>query len=87
VQRWYGLSTGEEAALFDRLELLRFVGLSAEMRRRTTRRSGGSGRRLSKAGLSEPLFAELQRQLVGMVGAVLDSIASLVSECGAPAAG
>jgi len=57
LQRWYGLSDRDGSGAVRPAELSAFCGLSAEMRRRTTRRSWRFREAVSKAGLSEPLFA------------------------------
>jgi len=83
LQRWYGLSDpAMEAALFDRMSFLRFAGLSAEDATPDHATIWRFREKLSKAGLAEPLFAELQRQLdarglVVKAGTLID--ASLVS--------
>lgn len=64
LQRWYGLSDpAMEAALFDRISFLRFVGLSAEDETPDHATIWRFREMVGKAGLMEPLFAELQRQL------------------------
>ena len=83
LQRWYGLSDpAMEAALFDRLSFLRFVGLSAEDETPDHTTIWRFREAVSKAGLGEVLFVELQRQLearelVVKSGTLID--ASLVS--------
>lgn len=83
LQRWYGLSDpAMEAALFDRLSFLRFVGLSAEDATPDHTTIWRFREAVSKAGLAERLFAELLRQLearglVMKAGTLID--ASLVS--------
>lgn len=64
LHRWYVLSDpAMEAALFDRISFLRFVGLSAEDETPDHATIWRFREMLGKAGLMEPLFAELQRQL------------------------
>ena len=64
LQRWYDLSDeGLEEALFDRLSFLRFCGLSLEDDVPDHSTFWRFRERLGQAGLVEPLFAELQRQL------------------------
>lgn len=64
LQRWYGLSDpGMEAALFDRISFLRFAGLSSEDETPDHTTIWRFREHLTKAGLMEPLFAELQAQL------------------------
>ena len=66
LQRWYDLSDEAlEAALFDRLSFLRFCGLSLEDDVPDHSTFWRFRERLGQAGLVEPLFAELQRQLAG----------------------
>jgi IS5 family transposase len=66
LQRWYGLSDeAMEEALFDRLSFLRFCGLSLDDDVPDHTTIWRFRERLTKAGLMEPLFAELQRQLEG----------------------
>lgn len=83
LQRWYGLSDpAMEAALFDRMSFLRFAGLSAADATPDHATIWRFREKVTKAGLTEPLFAELQRQLdaCGLVvkaGTLID--ASLVS--------
>lgn len=83
VQRWHGLSDpAMEAALFDRLSFLRFVGLSTEDETPDHTTIWRFREALGKAGLAASLFAELQRQLEhsGLVvkqGTLID--ASLIS--------
>lgn len=83
LQRWYNLSDpAMEAALFDRMSFLRFVGLSAEDETPDHTTIWRFREAVSKAGLIEPLFAELQRQLearglVVKTGTLID--ASLIS--------
>jgi len=64
LQRWYGLSDpAMEAALFDRISFLRFAGLSSEDETPDHATIWRFREKLGRAGLVEPLFAELQRQL------------------------
>jgi IS5 family transposase len=64
LQRWYGLSDpAMEAALFDRLSFQRFAGLSLEDETPDHSTIWRFRERLSKDGLIEGLFAELERQL------------------------
>ncbi|WP_322514909.1 IS5 family transposase [Rhodopseudomonas palustris] len=64
LQRWYGLSDpAMEAALFDRLSFQRFAGLSLDDETPDHSTIWRFRERLSKTGLIEQLFAELQRQL------------------------
>lgn len=64
LQRWYDLSDeGLEEALFDRLSFLRFCGLSLEDGVPDHSTFWRFRERLARAGLVDPLFAELQRQL------------------------
>ena len=83
LQRWYGLSDpAMEAALFDRLSFLRFVGLSTEDETPDHSTIWRFREALTRAGLVERLFGELQRQLDGRglvvkAGTLID--ASLVS--------
>lgn len=64
LQRWYGLSDpAMEAALFDRISFLRFVGLSLEDATPDHSTIWRFRERLTKDGLIERLFAELERQL------------------------
>ena len=64
LQRWYDLSDEAlEASLFDRLSFLRFCGLSLEDDVPDHSTIWRFREKLAKAGLVEPLFAELQRQL------------------------
>src|SRR6202034_1651509 len=64
LQRWYGLSDpAMEAALFDRLSFQRFAGLSLEDETPDHSTIWRFRERLSKDGLIEDLFAELERQL------------------------
>jgi transposase, IS5 family len=64
LQRWYDLSDEAlEASLSDRLSFLRFCGLSLEDDVPDHSTFWRFRERLGKAGLVEPLFAELQRQL------------------------
>jgi IS5 family transposase len=66
LQRWYGLSDPEmEAALFDRISFLRFVGLSAEDATPDHATIWRFRERLGVEGLAEKAFAELSRQLEG----------------------
>jgi IS5 family transposase len=66
LQRWYDLSDEAlEAALFDRLSFLRFCGLSLEDDVPDHSTIWRFRERLAQAGLVEPLFAEMQRQLEG----------------------
>ncbi len=82
LQRWYGLADeAMEAALFDRMSFLSFVGMSAEDETPDHTTIWRFRERLAKDGLIEPLFAELLRQLAerGLVvkaGTLID--ASLV---------
>jgi len=91
LQRWYGLSDpAMEAALFDRLSFLRFVGLSAEDETPDHTTIWRFREAVSRAGLGEVLFAELQRQLearglVVKTGTLID--ASLVSSAARPPRG
>lgn len=63
LQRWHGLSDpGMEAALFDRMSFLRFVGLSAEDETPDHVTIWRFRELLGKLQLIEPLFAELSRQ-------------------------
>jgi IS5 family transposase len=64
LQRWYDLSDeGLEAALFDRLSFQRFCGLSLDDDVPDHSTFWRFRERLGQAGLIEPLFAEMQRQL------------------------
>lgn len=64
LQRWYGLSDpAMEAALFDRLSFQRFAGLSLDDETPDHSTIWRFRERLTKMGLIEELFAELQRQL------------------------
>lgn len=64
LQRWYGLSDpAMEAALFDRMSFLRFAGLSLEDTTPDHSTIWRYRERLTKEGLIERLFAELERQL------------------------
>ena len=64
LQRWYGLSDpAMEAALFDRLSFQRFAGLSLEDETPDHSTIWRFRERLTKGGLIEGLFAELERQL------------------------
>ena len=64
LQRWYDLSDEAlEASLSDRLSFLRFCGLSLEDDVPDHSTFWRFRERLGQAGLVEPLFAELQRQL------------------------
>ncbi|XIA64677.1 IS5 family transposase [Bradyrhizobium sp. TZ2] len=64
LQRWYGLSDpAMEDALFDRLSFQRFAGLSLEDETPDHSTIWRFRERLTKDGLIESLFAELQRQL------------------------
>lgn len=66
LQRWYDLSDEAlEASLSDRLSFLRFCGLSLDDDVPDHSTFWRFRERLAKAGLVEPLFAELQRQLEG----------------------
>lgn len=66
LQRWYDLSDEAlEAALFDRLSFLRFCGLSLDDDVPDHSTIWRFRERLARAGLIEPVFAELQRQLEG----------------------
>jgi transposase, IS5 family len=83
LQRWYSLSDpAMEAALFDRISFLRFAGFSSEDETPDHATIWRFREKVSKAGLTERLFAELQRQLearglVVKAGTLID--ASLVS--------
>ncbi len=83
LQRWYGLSDpAMEAALFDRMSFLSFVGLSTEDATPDHTTIWRFRERLAKDGLMERLFAELSRQLeerglVVKTGTLID--ASLVA--------
>jgi IS5 family transposase len=83
LQRWYGLSDpAMEAALFDRISFLRFVGLSTEDETPDHSTIWRFREALTRVGLAEGLFGELQRQLDGRglvvkEGTLID--ASLVS--------
>ena len=64
LQRWYDLSDpAMEAALFDRMSFLSFVGLSAEDETPDHSTIWRFRQRLAQDGLVERLFAELSRQL------------------------
>ena len=64
LQRWHGLSDpGMEAALFDRMSFLRFVGLSTEDETPDHVTIWRFREVLGKSQLLDPLFAELSRQL------------------------
>jgi IS5 family transposase len=64
LQRWYGLSDpAMEAALFDRLSFQRFSGLSLEDETPDHSTIWRFRERLTKDGLIEGLFTELERQL------------------------
>jgi IS5 family transposase len=64
LQRWYGLSDpAMEDALFDRLSFQRFAGLSLEDETPDHSTIWRFRERLTKDGLIEGLFAELERQL------------------------
>jgi len=64
LQRWYELSDpAMEAALFDRMSFLNFVGLSAEDDTPDHATIWRFRQRLAENGLIEKLFAELSRQL------------------------
>jgi IS5 family transposase len=66
LQRWHDLSDEAlEAHLFDRLSFQRFCGLSLGDDVPDHSTIWRFRERLAKAGLIEPLFAELQRQLEG----------------------
>lgn len=66
LQRWYDLSDEAlEASVFDRLSFLKFCGLSLEDDVPDHSTIWRFRERLAKAGLVEPLFAEMQRQLEG----------------------
>lgn len=66
LQRWYDLSDpAMEAALFDRLSFLRFVGLSTEDETPDHTTIWRFRETLGKGGLIERLFAELSHQLEG----------------------
>lgn len=91
LQRWYGLSDpGMEAALSDRLSFLRFAGLSAEDETPDHTTIWRFREAVSKAGLAEVLFGELQRQLEARgllvkTGTLID--ASLVASAARPPRG
>lgn len=64
LQRWYDLSDEAlEASLSDRLSFLRFCGLSLDDDVPDHSTFWRFRERLGEAGLIEPLFAEMQRQL------------------------
>jgi IS5 family transposase len=64
LQRWYDLSDEAlEASLSDRLSFLRFCGLSLEDDVPDHSTFWRFRERLGQAGLIDPLFAEMQRQL------------------------
>lgn len=64
LQRWYALSDpAMEAALYDRLSFQRFAGLSLEDETPDHSTIWRFRERLSREGLAERLFAELERQL------------------------
>jgi IS5 family transposase len=64
LQRWYGLSDpAMEAALFDRMSFLAFVGLSAEDETPDHATIWRFRQKLAEGGLIEGLFDELARQL------------------------
>jgi transposase, IS5 family len=64
LQRWYGLSDpAMEDALFDRLSFQRFAGLSLEDETPDHSTIWRFRERLTRRGLIEGLFIELQRQL------------------------
>lgn len=64
LQRWYGLSDpAMEAALFDRISFVRFAGLSLDDATPDHSTIWRFRERLTKDGLIERLFAELERQL------------------------
>jgi transposase, IS5 family len=64
LQRWHGLSDpAMEATLFDRLSFQRFAGLSLEDETPDHSTIWRFRERLTKNGLIERLFAELERQL------------------------
>lgn len=66
LQRWYDLSDEAlEASLSDRLSFLRFCGLSLDDDVPDHSTFWRFRERLVQAGLVDPLFAELQRQLEG----------------------
>jgi IS5 family transposase len=66
LQRWYGLSDpAMEAALFDRMSFLGFVGLAAEDETPDHTTIWRFRQILAEDGLIERLFAELTRQLEG----------------------
>ena len=66
LQRWYGLSDpAMEAALFDRMSFLGFVGLAAEDETPDHATIWRFRQKLAEDGLIERLFAELARQLEG----------------------
>jgi IS5 family transposase len=64
LQRWYTLSDPEmEAALWDRLSFMRFVGLSLSDETPDHSTIWRFRQKLAEGGLAERLFAELMRQL------------------------
>jgi IS5 family transposase len=64
LQRWYNLSDpAMEAALFDRMSFLSFVGLSTEDETPDHTTIWRFRQRLAEDGLIEQLFAEIARQL------------------------
>lgn len=64
LQRWYGLSDpAMEAALFDRMSFLAFVGLSSEDETPDHATIWRFRQKLAEGGLIERLFEELTRQL------------------------
>ena len=64
LQRWYTLSDPEmEAALWDRLSFMRFVGLSLSDATPDHSTIWRFRQKLAEGGLAEQLFAELMRQL------------------------
>lgn len=77
LQRWYGLSDpAMEAALFDRLSFQRFAGLSLEDETPDHSTIWRFRERLTKDGLIESLFAELQLGARGLLikqGTLIDA--------------
>ena len=66
LQRWYTLSDPEmEAALWDRVSFMRFVGLSLSDETPDHSTIWRFRQKLEQGGLAERLFAELMRQLDG----------------------
>ena len=66
LQQWYGLSDPAlEEALGDRLSFRRFCGVPLDRKMPDHSTIWRFRERLARAGLVEPLFAELQRQLEG----------------------